>query len=203
MKALEFYIARALGKETLLQALSHPLMSDLVGRGVALVGNARSLGQGSLGTVIDEADLVVRLNSAPMTSPGSHGTRTDWLACSTPLPEATLAARMPSRVLWMTRKRKRLPLSFARHPGFYLHPRRDAQTLAETLGAPPSTGLMVIDLLARSSAISIDLFGFDFFASLSLSGRRSAAQVPHDFAAERRFVEALVARDPRFHLHLP
>jgi hypothetical protein len=25
--------------------------------------------------------------------------------------------------------------------------------------------------------------------------------VPHDFTAERRFVEALLARDPRFRLH--
>ncbi|MBS0565700.1 MAG: hypothetical protein JSR87_14890, partial [Proteobacteria bacterium] len=41
---------------------------------------------------------------------------------------------------------------------------------------------------------------FDFFASLSLTGSRSAAQVPHDFTAERAFVEALAARDGRVSL---
>jgi hypothetical protein len=72
--------------------------------------------------------------------------------------------------------------------------------LQSGLGAPPSTGLMMIDLLARSNAREIGLYGFDFFNSLSLSGRRTAAQVPHDFAAERRFVEALMTEDPRFRL---
>lgn len=41
------------------------------------------------------------------------------------------------------------------------------------------------DLLARSTATKITLYGFDFFASLSLSGRRTSAQVPHNFQAER------------------
>jgi hypothetical protein len=58
-------------------------------------------------------------------------------------------------------------------------------------------------MLARSPATSVDLYGFDFFASMSLSGRRTAAQVPHDFAAERAFVEALMARDARFTLKSP
>ena len=59
---------------------------------------------------------------------------------------------------------------------------------------------MLIDLLARSGAAEVALYGFDFFASLSLSGTRTAAQVPHDFAAERAFVTALIAQDPRFRL---
>ena len=62
---------------------------------------------------------------------------------------------------------------------------------------------MMIDLLARSPAAKITLYGFDFFTSLSLSGSRTAAQVPHDFAAERAFVDALLARDPRFSLRIP
>ena len=46
----------------------------------------------------------------------------------------------------------------------------------------------------------VSLYGFDFFASLSLSGSRTAAQVPHDFGGERSYVEALLAQDPRFRL---
>jgi hypothetical protein len=59
---------------------------------------------------------------------------------------------------------------------------------------------MVIDLLARSEAREVVLHGFDFFASLSLSGGRTARDVPHDFGAERAWVEALLARDARFRL---
>lgn len=60
---------------------------------------------------------------------------------------------------------------------------------------------MIIDLLSRSKARKIDLYGFDFFASLSLSGERQAEQVPHDFDRERVFIDALLASDPRVHLH--
>ena len=72
--------------------------------------------------------------------------------------------------------------------------------LKAALGAPPTTGLLMIDLLSRSPATRVSLYGFDFFASQSLTGSRTAAQVPHDFAAERAFTLALMARDPRFHL---
>ncbi len=97
----------------------------------------------------------------------------------------------------MSHKRKRLSWRVATTPGFYLHPLTDWAALRDRLGAPPTTGLMMIDLLAASEAAAIRLYGFDFFASLSLTGSRRADQVPHDFGAERGFVEELIARDPR------
>ncbi|MBL9056656.1 MAG: glycosyltransferase family 29 protein [Rhodobacteraceae bacterium] len=203
MTRLGFLIARLTGDETALERLSAPpeaLAAELAGKRVALIGNARSLSASRNGASIDAADLVIRINGAPIPAAVSHGTRTDWLAVSMPPDAALLAARAPARVLWMTRKRKRLPFALTRRPGFYLHRRAEAQALADHLGAPPTTGLMLIDLLARSSAAEVALYGFDFFSSLSLSGSRTAAQVPHDFAAERGFVEALIARDPRFRL---
>lgn len=203
MTRLGFWLARLRGDEVALQRLSSPVLPDLAGRHVALVGNARSLAQGALGERIDAADLVIRLNAAPISSPLSHGRRTDWIACSMPLTDEVLTTRAPSRVLWMTRKRKRLPHDLAHRPGFYLHPRPMAQTLADALGAPPTTGMMVIDLLALSQARRIELYGFDFFSSLSLSGRRTAADVPHDFAAEKAWVDRLLERDPRIVLTNP
>jgi hypothetical protein len=98
----------------------------------------------------------------------------------------------------MTRKRKRLSLAIVNHPGCYLNQKADVADLSGRLGGPPTTGLMTINLLSRSNARQIALYGFDFFASLSLSGRRASAQVPHDFAAERGLVEELLRRDPRF-----
>jgi hypothetical protein len=59
---------------------------------------------------------------------------------------------------------------------------------------------MLIDLLARSEMAGARLHGFDFFASGSLSGRRTAKDVPHDFGEERAFVEELLGRDGRFAL---
>ncbi|MCB2143518.1 MAG: hypothetical protein KDE02_11820, partial [Rhodobacteraceae bacterium] len=65
---------------------------------------------------------------------------------------------------------------------------------------PPTTGLMMVALLARSRLATLDLYGFDFFASLSLTGSRSAAQVPHDFAAEKAWVDALMVQDTRIRM---
>lgn len=200
---LTFHIARAFRSET---ALAHrsvapeAILRDLAGRSAALVGNARSLSTGNSGHAIDAADIVIRINRAPMPSTRTHGGRTDWLALATSISAADLDRIRPKRILWMSPKRKRLPYDVATSPGFYLHPLPRIAALAATLGAPPTTGLMMIDLLAGSGLARLDLYGFDFFASLSLTGSRTADQVPHDFPAERRFVETLAARDPRINL---
>ena len=203
MNRLGFLLARNFRQEDRLQSLSCPageIAALLHQKTVALVGNARRAGPAGQGAAIDTADLVIRLNRAPIPAPESHGRRTDILAVAVGLSGADLARIRPGRIFWMSHKRKRLSWTVAQSPGFHL-PSLDAfHRLQATLCAPPSTGVLVIDLLARSDAAKIALYGFDFFASLSLSGSRNAAQVPHDFAAERRFVEDLLSRDPRFQL---
>lgn len=204
MRRAIFTIARTLRQEQPLMDLSVPqpvLLSDFDGRNVALVGNARGLSDASLGREIDARDVIIRINRAPMPDPVSHGRRTDMLALATSIDSETLDRLDPVRVLWMSHKRKRLPWKIASRPGFYLHPLADYMRLKEELGAPPTTGAMMIDLLHRSKAARIDLFGFDFFASLSLSGRRGADQVPHDFTSEAAWVHRLIAQDPRIILH--
>lgn len=203
MTRLGFLWAKATGDEAALEAFSVPqseLLADLQGKRVALIGNARSLSQLRFGPEIEAADLVIRLNTAPIPAEVSHGARTDWIALSTPVEPATLTARNPKRLLWMTRKRRRMSHEMARRPGFYLNRLPDILSLRARLGGSPTTGLMMIDLLARSEMTATRLYGFDFFTSLSLSGSRTATQVPHDFAAERVFVDTLIARDPRFSL---
>lgn len=203
MTPLRFYLARTLRNEAMLAPLSVPqtdLLADLAGRTVALVGNARSLAEARHGAEIDAHDLVIRINRAPMPDPASHGTRTDWLALATRLPGEDRARLGRPRMLWMSPKRKRLSHGVAQSAGFYLHPLGDYRRLLDQFGAPPTTGAMMIDLLARSALARLDLYGFDFFASQSLSGRRAADQVPHDFAAEAAFVTTLMAADPRIRL---
>ncbi len=192
------------GDEDALTAMSAPVASlkaELLGRKVAIVGNARALARGDAGPLIDAADLVIRINRAPMPSARSHGTRTDWLGLATTLRERDGEALAPDRILWLSHKRKRLPLWVARRPGFFLYPLKDFEDLRRALVAPPTTGIMLIDFVSRSGAARIDLYGFDFFSSLSLSGHRKASQVPHDFVAEKAWVERLAARDARLRLH--
>nr|WP_218958577.1 glycosyltransferase family 29 protein [Thalassovita aquimarina] len=198
---MRFHIARLRRDETALQKLSTPVAPLLAGKSVALVGNARSLSQSTYGAQIDDADLVIRINSAPIPDPHSHGNRTDWIAMSTPPARDLIAGRAPSRLLWMTRKRKRLPYWLAHDSRFFLNPAEAVARLREDMGSAPTTGAMMIDLLLRSEAASIDLYGFDFFSSLSLSGRRTAEQVPHDFNAEQQWVERQMSLDPRLILH--
>ena len=204
MTPLRFIAARLLRNEELLASLSvaqAELLAGLKGRTVALVGNARALSDARQGAEIDGHDIVIRINLAPMPSPESHGTRTDWLGLATRLSRAGRARIAPGRILWMSHKRKRLDHRSAHSPGFYLHPLADYQALKDRLGAQPSTGAMLIELLLRSELARLDLYGFDFFASKSLSGRRGAEDVPHDFTGEAEWVAALMKDDPRLHLH--
>lgn len=191
MNKLRFYAARTLRDEAAMQSLSvsqADLLADLAGRSVALIGNARSLANASHGTAIDAADVVIRINRAPMPAAASHGTRTDWLALAVRLSDEDRDRLSPSRILWMSPKRKRLGWRVASSPGFYLHPLDDYRALKDRLAAPPTTGAMMIDLALRSDLTRLTLYGFDFFASASLSGRRTADQVPHDFGAEAAWV---------------
>ena len=203
MNRLGFHIARLLRLDAPLAALSAPqaeILAALGGKSVTLVGNARSLAERDEGFAIDSADVVIRINRAPMPASRTHGTRCDWLAMATSISGDDLARLHPNRVLWMSHKRKRLPWRIVQGPGFYLHPLADWRALRSRLGAPPSTGLMMIDLLARADLARLRLHGFDFFVSQSLTGSRRTDQVPHDFAAERAFVEDLARRDPRIGL---
>jgi len=197
-----FLIARTLRRETVLAGMGLALpevLARLAGR-VALVGNARSLAERAYGAEIDAADLVIRINRAPMPAVGSHGARTDVLALAVGISAQQLDALDPAMVLWMSHKRKRLPWHVARRAGFALPPVEGFARLKAALGAKPTTGVIMIDLLARSAASAVTLYGFDFFASQSLTGSRTALQVPHDFPGERGFVQALMARDARFTL---
>ncbi len=169
----------------------------LSGKSVAIVGNARALSRCDQGALIDAADIVVRINGAPMPSPISHGERTDWMAVSMSPPRHIMAKRSPDLTLWMSHKRHRLAWWLVQSGPFFLRSNEDS----DRLGNRPTTGLMIIDLVARSKAAGIHLHGFDFFASQSLSGSRTADQVPHDFRSEQAYIDALIAADPRIKLH--
>lgn len=206
MSWLSFALAKLTSNEERFAAWSEPfdtLVSKTDGKTFAIVGNARGLAYGDQGEQIDRADIVVRLNRAPVISARAHGIRTDWIATSIPLDQDLLALRQPDLVLWMTPRRKRLSWRLIKRGSLFINPSNHHRKLwAETV-ARPTTGLLVIDLLRRSAAAEIHIFGFDFFQSQSLSGSRHAKDVLHDFDAERAWVTQLLKTDPRFHFHAP
>lgn len=200
---IRFWIGKALlGDEYLtVGSISDIELNSLLYRKrVAIIGNARSLGKLTLGPEIDSFDIVIRLNDAPIPSHESHGTRTDWLAVAKTVSRETIRVRAPVVLLWMPTKRARLKHHMFAYTQFYLNALGRNFLLRNKLGAPPSLGYMMIDLLERSEAQCVCLFGFDFFSSKSLSGDRTASQVPHDFQAEEFAVHDLIRRDPRFTL---
>ncbi len=204
MNRFQFLLAKITGHESRLSTLSVPIQTiydEITGKSVALVGNARGLAQSRHGVRIDQADHVVRLNAAPMPDAASHGTRTDWIATSIPLDQSLIASRGSPRILWMTPRRKRLQWTLARNRSFFLNPLTHQEELSKVLGSRPSTGVLILDLLQRSQAAQVDIYGFDFFASLSLSGSRKANDVAHDFNAEQEWVMNLMRQDLRFRLH--
>lgn len=200
MNRLHYLIAKLRRDEAAFAAASIPeaeLLAPLAGKRVALIGNARALADQSYGAEIDSADVIIRINGAPMPAAVSHGTRTDWLALAVRLAPDQYDRLGQPRLLWLSPKLKRLSWAAFRAPGFFRYPLPRYQRLRNRLGTGPTTGIMMIDLLATSAMAELRLYGFDFFASLSLSGPRTKADVGHNFDGEAAFVADLSARDPR------
>ncbi len=173
------------------------------GRRVALVGNSQALSGTAFGAEIDGHDLVVRFNSAPIPSVVSHGARTDIIATSIELDKSIMAERGATHLFWMSPPRNALPRWIVRWPSFFLYPRESHKALCARVGNRPTTGLMVIELLSRSPCEAVELYGFDFYRSGSLSGTQTKATTPHDYDTEEDFVLGLMASDRRFALHRP
>jgi hypothetical protein len=173
----------------------------LQGRTVALVGNSRALSERDHGAEIDAHDIVIRCNRAPIFHIRSHGARTDWIATSAEIPENLPGIKGASHILWMSPRRNRMPLWLLRFARLFVNSEENNRRLAALTGARPSTGMMVIDLLMRSACASIDLYGFDFFQSQSVSGSQTKASAPHDFDGEEKLVRAWAVADPRLTIH--
>jgi hypothetical protein len=182
--------------------LGEQALFDLLrGKSVALIGNSRALAQLDHGAAIDAHDIVIRCNRAPIIKRVSHGARTDWIATSVDLDRELIALKGASNILWMSPNHDGMSAAMAGLPNLYIHPAARNAELATQTGARPSTGLMVIDLLQHSECTKIDLYGFDFFKSQSVSGDRTKASAPHDFDSEEMLVSRWVAEDPRLTIH--
>lgn len=179
------------------------LLKDLRGKRVAVVGNARALADARLGEDIDRHDIIIRFNRAPMPGRLSHGSKTDWMAVGLAVERDLVRSRGAGCVLWISPFRELLTLSMLLDRNMYIQPVEDYNRLTRILGKRPSSGLVMLDMLERSDCTSVDIYGFDFFRSLSLSGDVTKEMTSHNFDAEERFFEELSARDMRFRLVRP
>lgn len=175
-------------------------LSRVENRTISLVGNARSLAQSRWGTAIDHNDLVIRFNRAPIVAVTSHGRRTDLLATSVAIEESLVRERGISLVLWMSPVRRKMGPQTLRIGPLFLFPRGDYAALCRKAGDRPSTGLMTIWLLQQSGCKRVEMYGFDFFASFSLSGGQTLETTPHHFGNEKEYVHRLLQTDHRFQL---
>jgi hypothetical protein len=165
-------------------------------RSIAIVGNARSLAERSLGEEIDSCDVVIRMNAAPGHAPSSHGRKTSWLAISITVATERIRDIAPEMVFHMTPKKRwrSIPHMMSGLPVAFYEKQEWLQLSKKLGGLRPSTGMMCIDLVTRHavSADDIRIYGFDFGKSGSLSDAIPKQHVPHDFVRENAYIRSLL-----------
>ncbi|HWA47895.1 MAG TPA: glycosyltransferase family 29 protein [Dongiaceae bacterium] len=172
------------------------LLDHLADRSVAIVGNATSLLAHAWGDIIDEHDVVVRMNRGIPVDPRAQGRKFD-VCCFSTLRDhgAVLRQAAPTFAVWMSPKFRE---EYDGSIDVCFYPLQFWQALHDKLNARPSVGAMTVDLVSRSAARAVTVIGFDF----KRSGTFYAAGQhigPHDYAAESRYVlDACAAKGWRF-----
>lgn len=165
------------------------LLAFLAGKSIAIVGNATSLLDHQYGPLIDEHDIVTRMNMGFPINPAAQGTRCDlWCYSSFRVPRLAPKDFAAPRSVWMSPK-------FRDRPDYrldcYFYPLSYWRRLRQRLGARPSVGAMTIDLISRSSPREVTIIGFDFNRSKTFYENRIQPS-PHDFGSEERYIMELV-----------
>lgn len=183
-------------------------LAYFAGKRVAVVGNASSALSRTDGELIDGCDIVVRFNRG-WPKPEEHaavGSRTDvWYA----------------GFLWEKNVRQYNELFAARRyavfpaqvsieyllpgmgPTTFQIPRSFYFGLKHELGAPPSSGcIMLAYLLRRAKPESVFITGFDFFATPNRD-KKAVYNSHHDPTAERRLIRSMCHDRPNVTLREP
>lgn len=166
------------------------LLAFLDGKSIAIVGNATSLLSHQYGSLIDQHEIVVRMNRGFPVNPAAQGIRFD-LWCFSGFRAALHTPRgfvAPPRAVWMWHKRMK-----KERVGFdcIFYPRSYWQRLSDRIGARPSIGALTIDLVSRATPREVTVIGFDFKRTGTFyQGVNHIG--PHDFSAEARYVMDVV-----------
>lgn len=144
------------------------------------------------GAEIDAYDVVIRMNCGLPTNPEDQGRRTDILAFSTlAVVKAVFRRFHAGEHIWMSPKLRADIGQFAEVPenlSFYDIDRWEA--LEARLGARPSVGAMVLDLVSSFNPAAVGVFGYDFKRTLTWYEPKQHIG-PHSYEAEERFCEEL------------
>ncbi|WP_171121955.1 MULTISPECIES: glycosyltransferase family 29 protein [unclassified Ruegeria] len=160
---------------------------------VAIVGNAASILSKRHGLLIDDADVVIRMNRGIPKLPGSQGTRTDILAFSTSRVVEDIYHKFGARhLIWMSPKlREKSAQTNWGDMSFY--PLDRWERLHQRLNARPSVGAMTVDLISSLRPKQVSIFGFDFKRTLTNYSEKQHLG-PHDFQSEEIFVQGTAAK---------
>lgn len=181
----------------------------LKGKRIALVGNAQSLFDASYGEIIEQHDVVCRINKG-FTNVGKAterfiGKRTDVLFVnlfktlerSISLYRLSPVLRNTDFIFQMNDTDDVVDKEQKINNGMLLD-------LKAELGSNPSTGMRCLYFLcSETMMISCNVFGFDWKETPSVHSmnRKDPSLSNHDFANEKTFARNIFASDHRFNFY--
>ena len=181
----------------------------LKGKRIALVGNAQSLFDASYGEIIEQHDVVCRINKGftniTKSSEQYIGNRTDILFINLyKTMRSLISVYRMSSVLRDTR------FVFQMNdtddvPDKELKIRNEMLVnLKSELGSNPSTGMRCLYFLCSETMMhSCSVFGFDWKKTPSIysQNKKDSSLSNHDFQREQEFTNNIFANDPRFNFY--
>lgn len=182
------------------------MMNLIDGKSVAVVGNANSLLSTTFGAEIDSHDTVIRFNKAaglldPNRYKRSTGNKTDIWVINNYLWFAQLYNKYSHNVTCVVQ------INDFECPSDIVKYTENIHRLINSLGARPSSGIRVLDMLHYSDARQITVYGFDFKKThtyYDLNKRTAKIEQnqgsPHDFFAEERYFFDVLAQNPKINL---
>lgn len=179
---------------------SEELLSACKGKTVAVVGNAQSLSNSDYGDQIDNYDVVIRFNSAPIPDAKSHGRRTTFIATSFPISWELFETRGADGLIWAApHKELQIPSWIYQNdvPCAILE-QIFLDSITHQLGKPATTGHLILRLLQKGNQYKeVGLFGFDFFSSATNSSHISTelAHKHHSYNVEKSWVQSWIRED--------
>ncbi len=144
--------------------ISAEIKSLIHGRDVALVGNSRKVVGKTFN--VDKHDVVIRMNGAwklPKKLQASVGKRVDLMCMSGHKKEMDTIVKAVPLTMWMSPKNRDV-LSEEAKQLMHFYPLGSWEKLFAKIGARPSTGCMVVDMISDIIGDGhLTLYGFDFF----------------------------------------
>lgn len=158
-----------------------PILDDIKGKRVAIVGNAKSLldSEQLYGPCINGMDFVIRFNRGFIINQWKQGRKTDLLILACLLTNDEINSY---NAKWVANRSNSY-----QNPVYFTIPNQDRRLLRDKLNCQPSSGFMAIDLCLAAGAKSIDLFGFDFEQTPTFYNPEGY-QTAHDYPTEKQIV---------------